>query len=86
MNNVGAMKEVQNKCYRNSKEVDIKSSCWNPERRRWLLDGIGRMARNWKKMRREEETNQRGQQEPSQGGQKAQQSLREGPVCREFGL
>lgn len=44
------------------------------------------MARNWKKIGREEETNQRGEQEPSHRSQKVQQSLREGLVCREFGL
>lgn len=57
-----AVKDVQKKCCRSSKEAtDIVPHCCNMGRRRWLLNGIERMARN-SKMGRKEKTNQRGQQ------------------------
>lgn len=71
MTNAGAMKKVQKWWYGNSKEVAIWTgeriqSCWNLERRRWHFNGIGKMARNLKKMERKEEVNQKEKQEQSQ--------------------
>lgn len=59
MTNAGAMKNVQKWCYGNPIWTGERiQSCWNLERRRRHFDGLGKMARNLKKMERKEEANQ----------------------------
>lgn len=84
-------KKVQKKCYRNSKEVGIRKGerksvlLWESGKEKVLLDGIGRLARNLKKMGRKEETNQKGQQEQSHRGQKLQDLFRKVQFAESLG-
>lgn len=80
-----AVKDVQNKCCRSSKEATvIVPHCCNMGRRRWLLNGIERIARN-SKMGRKEKTNQRGQQGTKPEKSEGAGSFQEGLASRKFG-